>query len=148
VNNEDMKKYHIQALKMISDAIPGRWNFWIKNDGSLHKEYQCGQGADFIIVLNHEYEFYLEAESEKERDEDMYNEELARKYHTEEDSLNFFGDGDLDCEGEIFFEKDLTGLSEKEITLIKADEEAEKAAFKARIIEEEESDEAEEGAAK
>ena len=129
-----MKKYHIQAIKMIADAIPGRWNFWIKNDDSLHKEYQCGQGADFIIVLNHENEFYLEAPSEKERGEDMYTEELARKYHTEEDGLNFFGDGDLDCDGEIFFKKDLTGLSEKEITLIKAHEEAQKAAFKTGIM--------------
>jgi len=129
-----MKNYHIQAIKMIKFAVPGRWNFWIKNDDSLHKEYQCGQGADFIIVLNHENEFYLEAPSEKERGEDMYHEELARKYHTEEDSLNFFGDGDLDCAGEIFFKKDLTGLSEEEITLIKAHEEAQKAVFKTGIM--------------
>jgi len=129
-----MKNYHIQAIKMIKFSVPGRWNFWIKNDDTLHAEYQCGQGADFIIVLNHENKFYLEAPSEKERGEDMYTEELARKYHTEEDSLNFFGDGDLDCDGEIFFKKDLTGLSEKETTLIGAHEKAQKAVFKTGIM--------------
>ena len=80
MNNEDMKNYHIQAIKIIDKGIPGRWNFWIKNDDTLHAEYQCGEGADFIIVKNDEGDFFLEAPSEKELGEDMYHEELARKY--------------------------------------------------------------------
>jgi len=30
-------------------GIPGLWNFWLKQDGTLHREYQCGAGAWFIL---------------------------------------------------------------------------------------------------
>jgi len=30
-------------------GIPGIWNFWLLEDGTLHREYQCGQGAWFLL---------------------------------------------------------------------------------------------------
>jgi len=37
-----------KALKK-STRIDGFWNYWLKQDGTLPAEYQCGQDALFIL---------------------------------------------------------------------------------------------------
>jgi len=50
--NETMKRREaIKAAKngLKVSGIPGIWNFWLLEDGTLHREYQCGQGAWFLL---------------------------------------------------------------------------------------------------
>ena len=52
MNNNQMKnKFMSQAAAQLKSSarINGFWNYWLTGDGYLHAEYQCGQGAYFIL---------------------------------------------------------------------------------------------------
>ena len=40
-----------QKLMAMPSPVEGIWNFWLKNDDSLHSEYQIGLGADLQLRL-------------------------------------------------------------------------------------------------
>jgi hypothetical protein len=53
VTNDDGDKFsklpeEIKSFLEIQGA-DGLWNFWERNDGTYHREYQMGQGADYMV---------------------------------------------------------------------------------------------------
>lgn len=39
------------VIESMSNPSSGIWCFWIKNDGTLHYEFQCGSGYDFALKV-------------------------------------------------------------------------------------------------
>ena len=43
-----------EAKKILKvEGIEGIWNFWLLENGKLHKEYQCGIGEWFSLIKDH-----------------------------------------------------------------------------------------------